>query len=571
MRWIRLSLLALLLVLPAAAQEYTRFSEPEFFSYEELVTLSQDAPFKPDLAKKLETITTTPFISNEAHYRGAKPRKLEVQGLGHSLRVVFWNIERGVMLDDIILLFTDKDAFLEKVAQSRAQQADAQDSEETASPSGQESAESRKGLKLGPRAGGVDPYENIDMDKLADDVEILQAADVIVLNEVDWGMPRSDYREVIVDLGRALNMNWAFAAEFIEIDPVVLGLENFHDVEDEEERKKLLELTRADKERLRAVHGTAILSRYPIRDAAVRPFRMRAYDWYRKEKGIRPVEKGFRVGSTLIGSPMAREMRRGGRTTLTVELDVPELPEKRLTVVSPHLENRTKPKNRQRQMREVLDQVKGIRNPLIVAGDLNTTGGDSEAFRLERHLYKKYTEVDTWVNQGVKWGTGVGLGYDVLKFGFKFTKNVSDPTAKSVPFLAPNKEHNLFAMVEKFRFDDGTVFDFRGVAERTSNGNAGTLASSNQRAPKGFSHTYEFVITLGVLGKYKLDWIFVKSYLEQTRNKQGPYAFAPHFARTMPRVNFALREQPLSDHNPMAVDLPLSEPAIVGRASGQTN
>ena len=109
-------------------------------------------------------------------------------------------------------------------------------------------------------------------------------------------------------------------AEFIEIDPVVLGLEDFHDVEDEEERKKLLELTRVDKERLRAVHGTAILSRYPIRDASLRPFEMRAYDWYRKEQGIRPVEKGFRVGSTLIGSPMAREMRRGGRTTLTVEL-----------------------------------------------------------------------------------------------------------------------------------------------------------------------------------------------------------------------------------------------------------
>ena len=49
---------------------------------------------------------------------------------------------------------------------------------------------------------------------------------------------------------------------------------------------------------------------------------------------------------------------------------------------------------------------------------------------------------------------------------------------------------------------------------------------------------------MGVLGKYKLDWIFVKSYLEDPRNTGGPYAFAPHFARTMPRVNFALRELP---------------------------
>ena len=561
-RWTTVGLLVILLVAPAVAQEYVRFSAPEFFTYEELLALSQDAPFEPDLAQKLETITTTPFVSNEAYYRGAKPSVLEVDGLGRSLRVVFWNIERGVMLDDIILLFSDQDAFLRKVAESRAEQPDEAEPQVEANPSDEDAAEARKALKLGPRVGAADPYEQIDMDQLAHDVEVLQSADVLVLNEVDWGMPRSDYREVIVDLGNALNMNWAFGAEFIEIDPVVLGLEDFDEVEDAETREQLLEENQVDEERLRAIHGTAILSRYPIRSASVRPFETRAYDWYSKEKDIRPVEKAFRFGSTFIGSPMDREMRRGGRTTLTVELDVPELPEKRLTVVSPHLENRTKPNNRQRQMREVLDQVQGVRNPVIIAGDLNTTGGDSEAFRLERHLYKKYTDPDMWVNQGVKYATGVGIGYDVFMFGFKFTKNVSDPTAMNIPFLAPNKERDLFAMLEKFRFDDGTIFDFRGDAGRTSNGNVGTLANSNQRAPKGFSHTYEFVITLGVVGKYKLDWIFVKSYLEQTRSEQGPYTFAPHFARTMPRVNFALRGRPLSDHNPMVVDLPFSEPTI---------
>ena len=354
-------------------------------------------------------------------------------------------------------------------------------------------------------------------------------------------------------------MDWAFGIEFVEIDPGVLGKETFEEVEDEEARKELVEMTKVDKERGRALHGTAVLSLYPIRSATLRPFKMRAYDWYGKEKGIRPTEKGIRAGTTFIGSPMAREMRRGGRTTLTVNLDVPHLREKRLTVVSPHLENRTKPKNRQVQMREVLEEIKQIRNPVIVAGGLNTTGGDSEAFRLEQHLYKKYTEPDTWVNKGVQYATGVGLAYDAFKFGFKFTKNVSDPTAASVPFFAPNKEKNLFSAVEKFRFDDGTVFDFRGDAER-ANGGTGTLANSNQRAGKGFAHTYEFVITLGVLGKYKLDWIFVKSYLEKPRNTSGPYLFAPHFARTMPRVNFALREHPLSDHNPMTVDLPFEEP-----------
>ena len=38
------------------------------------------------------------------------------------------------------------------------------------------------------------------------------------------------------------------------------------------------------------------------------------------------------------------------------------------------------------------------------------------------------------------------------------------------------------------------------------------------------------------------------------------YRFAPHFARTMASVNYALATR-LSDHNPISVDLPFEEPA----------
>jgi hypothetical protein len=63
------------------AQEYVRNSVPEMFSYDELVQLSTDQELKPKLAEKLHTLTTTPFINNEAYYRGAKPRPLEVEVL----------------------------------------------------------------------------------------------------------------------------------------------------------------------------------------------------------------------------------------------------------------------------------------------------------------------------------------------------------------------------------------------------------------------------------------------------------------------------------------------------------
>ena len=397
------------------------------------------------------------------------------------------------------------------------------------------------------------------MPTLVADVGTLQSADVVVLNEVDWGMPRSDYREVIGELGQALDMNWAYGVEFVEIDPVVLGTEAFDDIDDEQAQAQFLERLEVDRDRLRALHGTAILSRYPIRRAELKPFEHRAYDWFNEEKQLRPTKRGIRAGARVIGEDMHREMRRGGRTTLYVHLDVPDLPGGQLTVASPHLENRAEPKDRRRQLEEVFEQVRAIQHPVVIAGDLNTTGGNGEAFKLERELYNKYTTADTYVNSAIQTATGLGLAYDVLRIGFRFSNNVSDPTVRGIRFFAPNKEHGLFDAVEDFRFDDGTVFDFRGERERTVNDRDGTLANSNQRAVKGFAHTYTFVISGGVIGKYKLDWMFVKSRLRDPRDEDGPRAFAPHFPRTMNDVNRALGHA-LSDHNPMSVDLPFEEP-----------
>ena len=77
--WLKLLLLAILLAPTALAQEFTRYSIPE--TCEELVTLSRDAEFEPALAEKLERITTTPFITIEAYYRGAEPFVPDVRGL----------------------------------------------------------------------------------------------------------------------------------------------------------------------------------------------------------------------------------------------------------------------------------------------------------------------------------------------------------------------------------------------------------------------------------------------------------------------------------------------------------
>ena len=517
------------------AQEYIRDSRPELFPYDELVRLGSPQELSPELAAKLHTLTTTPFINNEAFYRGARPHPLEVEGLGPTLRVAFWNIERGLELDDIKLFLTDKDRFMSKVVEER-----------------------KHATEHGKR------IRKVDLKNIPDDIEVLKNADVWILNEVDWGVKRTQYREVVRELGETLNMNWAYGVEFLEVDSKQLGTDAFDYGEDQGSREKLLEEFKVDKDRLRALHGNAVLSRYPIRSVRLVPFTI-GYDWF-KESGIRPLEKGKRKAAILIGEDLMREVRRGQRTTLFVDLDVPEIPGQRLTIASTHLENRAKPKIRRQQLNELLKQVHEIPHPIIVAGDLNTTGSDSTPTSVENMLYKRYGSVDFWTTTGVQWATGVGLIYT----GAKTIRKLSgiqyqiDPTSANIPGASPNLERGFFSDLENFRFDDGKAFDFRGVPGHMSNSRAGTLGDSNERGSKGFAPSFEAELIWKKVrvAKFKLDWIFVKGELKNPRDANAPYIFAPHFARTMSDLNNCLPE-PISDHSPMTVDLPLQEPKIV--------
>jgi endonuclease/exonuclease/phosphatase family metal-dependent hydrolase len=514
------------------AQEYVRDSEPKLFSYDELVQLSLDEEMSPELAEKLRLLTTTPFVNNEAYLSGARPQAFELPRLGPSLRVALWNIERGLELDYIELFLKDKDAFMAKVQAER-----------------KEAKENKKRVRA------------VDLEKIPEEIETLKSADVWILNEVDWGVKRTEYREVVRELGKALNMNWAYGVEFLEIDPKQLGTDTFDDGETKEEQQQLQEVFAVDKDRLRALHGNAVLSRYPIRSARLVPFTI-GYDWF-KESKIRPLEKGKRKAAALIGEDLLREVRRGGRTTLYVDLDVPEAPGHRVTIASTHLENRAKPKIRRQQMEELLNQVRDTANPVIIGGDMNSTGTDSTPTSVESMLYKRYGSLDFWTTKGIQWTTGVGFVYTGAKTAMKLSgvQYRIDPTSANIPGASPNLERAFFSSVEKFRFADGKAIDFRGIPERTVNGTAGTLADSNQRQGAGFTPTFVAQLIWGnvKLAKFKLDWFFVKANIDSPRDAKGSYLFAPHFARTLVNLNNAPTE-PIADHSPMTVDLPFSEP-----------
>jgi hypothetical protein len=115
-------------------------------------------------------------------------------------------------LNDIQLFLTDKDRFMAKVEEER-----------------------KKAKKSGHRVRAV------DLQKIPSEIEALQAADVWVLNEVDWGVKRTQYREVVRELANTLHMNWAYGVEFLEIDSKQLGTDTFEDNEDEQARQQLLE------------------------------------------------------------------------------------------------------------------------------------------------------------------------------------------------------------------------------------------------------------------------------------------------------------------------------------------
>lgn len=144
--------------------------------------------------------------------------------------------------------------------------------------------------------------------------------DILLASELDIGCERSGKLDVPAELARRLGTHYVFAEEFRE-------------------------LTQGGS------HGNAIFSRYPIKwtKKVTLP---REYDWF------------FDV-----------QKRTGDRCALLAQLDVDGAP---LGVGSIHLENRTGPEGRVRQLRTVLEEAERLfpHCPVILGGDLNTNGFD---------------------------------------------------------------------------------------------------------------------------------------------------------------------------------------------------
>jgi endonuclease/exonuclease/phosphatase family metal-dependent hydrolase len=510
---------------PAAKNEYVHRSAPHLLTFDELVQLEKTDDPSPELAASLDQLLHTPFLSNEAYYEGAKPNRPSSDTLGPFLRATTWNIERGIEFEGIRISLNEPDKFEAYIQE-------------------------KKDPKSKP----------LTADALAvvkNQLDILKPTDLFILNEVDNGVTRTDYRDVGGELAQALHMNYAYAVEFLEIDPLNLGLEQVK-MTDKDAQADIQKSFEPDKSRYLGLHGTAVLSRYPIRSATIRSLPV-CYDWFLGEKkAISKLESGKRAGANLVFMErITREVRRGGRTALFVELAVPESPTGAITVVAPHLETKCKPECRRKQMASILEWIRAEKNPVILAGDLNTSGTDTSPTSVSKVITNRLKDPDKWAVTAIKWATGAPT---ILLVPVNFMRNKNDPTGFDLPLLSRKKEAKLFGDLNNFRFDDGNTFDFRGEDARSADNRGGTLSDSNQRATKGFQYTFALARTYGGLfGEYKLDWVFVKGYATDTSKVGGSYKFSPNFARTLREVNEA-PDDSLSDHFPITVDVPLTEP-----------
>jgi endonuclease/exonuclease/phosphatase family metal-dependent hydrolase len=529
------------LALFCSADKLSSPADPELLTYDEIVQLYQDETPPVSVQEKLTHLLNTPFVRNTASESGVTPMKPLQANLGKILRVVQWNIERGLEFDALRFALSDPRQF-------NALMED-------------------KGSKAGED----------ERAKIRQEIDFLRKADVLVLNEVDWGVNRTLFRNVADELARALNMNYAYGVEFVEVDPVTMGInqqvilreveEAYAEPHDDREAmiNRVREVMKPDPSRYKGLHGTAILSRYMLENVRLIPFHVQGHDWYTDEKKNKLALKAEgKVSSAVFKEQLVRQVRRGGRMMLLADISDPELPSGTVTIVATHLEDVAPPKARREQLEEILDAVRKIDHPVVLAGDMNTSTHTGVPISVTRALKERFGSGKWWAEQGatnaIKMATPLGWAYDLSIGLIGFARKIDDPTRLSIPLLGDNPEARFFDTIEHFRFADGAIFDVRGDKDHSANGRSGRFANGNQRSEKGFVATEELARRFGPIGQYKLDWIFVRP-ANLTKGDSHFYpAFSCNNGRTLRTINHAIPER-ISDHNPIAVDLPLNDGA----------
>ncbi len=192
-------------------------------------------------------------------------------------------------------------------------------------------------MECGTRPEKIMPYLQLHPD--------LCNADIILANELDYGMARSNNKHVTRDIAEALGMNYAYGIEFITAKAGQGG-------------------------NTLGWHGNAILSKYPLHNAKLVHLPI-MYDWFYREN----------------------DCRLGTRVAILAEI---EAAGRRIGLVCVHLENRATPEERERQLRYLLECAdEHFGNiPILVGGDMNTNTVNGDTLGSMNVFYHNEEEQD---------------------------------------------------------------------------------------------------------------------------------------------------------------------------------
>jgi len=496
-----------------------RFQGTEFLTFDELKGLATNPKPGGEVEQKLARFFSRPIISNEAWYSGSRPARAQNAAMGEFVRVATWNIEKSIRAHDAAVALKSPEAF-EALIDSR-----------------------------------VAPPGSAKREELLRERERLTTADVILLQEMDIGIGRSGYRDAAREIAQALGMNYVYAPQQLEIDPVLLGMEAIPDGRGGKVTHQ------PDPKRYKGVFGIAVLSRYPVKSARCFQLQTQPYDWHAGEKATTDLVEHSRrfAAEILFENKVVREMKVGGRIFFRVDLAVPGLPHDTLSVIHNHLEIKARPQHREAQMVEILSHIKDIPHTVVMAGDHNTSKADLSPTSTKRVLARTTTSSQTWLSVGMNVLMAAPVVVNTGRILINNVKNLHDPLAFHVPIVLPNDSLSLFKAVEKFRFADGGQFDFRGDRDRSINRSSAKLANSNEKARFGRTPTFSVKRPIGPLGRGRLDWIFVKPPPSALAEGKKSYRLSPHFGEALSSFGKALNPL-LSDHIPCVVDIPVQEP-----------
>lgn len=308
---------------------------------------------------------------------------------------------------------------------------------------------------------------------------ILRYADVILLNEADYGMARSGRRHIARELGQWLGMHVAFAPAHLELT------------------KGVGDDLRAEGENQAALQGNAILSRYPIDQ-------LRIIDLPTQFEPFEFEEKRF-----------------GRRVALVADVVVNR---EQLTVVSTHLEVRTTPRGRAKQMAALLKRLDRIEGPVLIGGDLNTA----------------------IFSRGNRWRTFQSIARLLW----------SEPAQLQHDLLHPDNDHRepLFDLLQQHGFS----FEAFNNREATHHASLSEL-EENEHLPAPLKSwvtrklcQYNFELGL------KLDWIAGRQIRpltadQLTDSQSGVASISP---QTIKHLTYQGRK--IADHDPIVVDILLA-------------